>query len=160
MSISQHENETDFCRWPGCRTISYNLDVCLWHRHNGHVSLHHGPRAFVITGPARALYGLVTNLRKVRGLDQSKTPFSQRKLVFSVRFLTANAPYHSEYLASGIDRLCEDLGGEELWTAKELGIPVYNTKDGMLFLDIRDPLADLLLGMDMRKLTTSVTRSL
>jgi fatty acid synthase subunit alpha, fungi type len=128
-----------------------------------HVSLHNGPRAFVITGPARALYGLVTNLRKVRaptGLDQSKTPFSQRKLVFSVRFLTVNAPYHSEYLASGIDKLCEDLGGEELWTAKELGIPVYNTEDGRSFLHIRDPLANLLLGTDMRKLTTSVTRSL
>jgi len=57
-----------------------------------HVSLHNGPRAFVMMGPAptRALYGLVTNLRKVRapsGLDQSKTLFSQRKLVFSVRFL-------------------------------------------------------------------------
>jgi fatty acid synthase subunit alpha, fungi type len=31
-----------------------------------HVSLHNGPRAFVLAGPARALYGLVTNLRKVR----------------------------------------------------------------------------------------------
>jgi fatty acid synthase subunit alpha, fungi type len=99
-----------------------------------HVSLHNGPRAFVVTGPARALYGLVTNLRKVRapsGLDQSKTQFSQRKLVFSVRFLVVNAPYHSEYLPSATEKLCEeDLAGEELWTAKELGIPVYNTEDG------------------------------
>ena len=67
-----------------------------------------------------------------------------------------SSEYHSEYLASRIDKLCEDLGGEELWTVKELGIPVYNTEDSMLFLDIRDPLADLLLGMDIRK-TTSVT---
>lgn len=99
-----------------------------------HVSLHNGPRAFVVTGPARALYGLVTNLRKVRapsGLDQSKTQFSQRKLVFSVRFLVVNAPYHSEYLASATEKLCvEDLEGEEIWTTKELGIPVYNTEDG------------------------------
>ena len=100
-----------------------------------HVSLYNGPRAFVLTGPARALYGLVTNLRKVRaptGLDQSKTQFSQRKLVFSVRFLGINAPYHSEYLASATEKFCtEDLGGEELWAASELGIPVYNTEDGM-----------------------------
>jgi fatty acid synthase subunit alpha, fungi type len=103
-----------------------------------HVSLHNGPRAFVLTGPARALYGLVTNLRKIRapsGLDQSKTLFSQRKLVFSVRFLVVNAPFHSEYLASATDKFCtEDLGGEELWTTKELGIPVYNTEDGTNFL--------------------------
>jgi fatty acid synthase subunit beta len=98
------------------------------------VSLYNGSRAFVLTGPARALYGLVTNLRKIKaptGLDQSKTPFSQRKLVFSVKFLGVNAPYHSDYLASATEKLCvEDLQGEELWTASELGIPVYNTENG------------------------------
>ena len=99
-----------------------------------HISLHNGPRAYVITGPARALYGLVTNLRKVRaatGLDQSKTPFSQRKQVFSVRFLVVNVPYHSEYLEKATEKLCEeDLNGDELWSVEELGIPVYNTEDG------------------------------
>jgi fatty acid synthase subunit beta len=57
-----------------------------------HVSLHNGPHAFAVTGPARALCGLVMNLRKVRapsGLDQ-------RKPVFSVHFLVVNTPYHSE----------------------------------------------------------------
>jgi fatty acid synthase subunit beta len=49
--------------------------------------------------------------------------------VFSVRFLVVNAPYHSDYLATATERLCaEDLGGEELWTAKELGIPVHITE--------------------------------
>ncbi|KAJ7807708.1 hypothetical protein B0H13DRAFT_1669114 [Mycena leptocephala] len=83
------------------------------------VSLHNGPRAFVVTGPARALYGLVTSLRKVRapsGLDQSKTPFSQRKAVFSVRFLVVGVPYHSAYLVGATEKLiAEDLAGEELW---------------------------------------------
>ena len=44
-----------------------------------HVSLHNGPKTFVVTGPPKSLFGLVTSLRKVRaqiGLDQSKTPFS------------------------------------------------------------------------------------
>ncbi|KAG9315241.1 hypothetical protein JVU11DRAFT_4375 [Chiua virens] len=112
------------------------------------VSLYNGPRNFVVTGPPRALYGLVTNLRKVRapsGQDQSKIPYSQRKPTFGVRFLVVNAPYHSSYLASATDRLCnEDLGGEELWTSDELGIPVFNTDD----------------GSDMRNNTTSITRSL
>jgi fatty acid synthase subunit alpha, fungi type len=146
LSRAQH------CRWLHRR--SSNPDVgCHWTRAKDlephikktnvhlptnsqlHVSLHNGPWAFVMTGPARALYGLVTNLKRMRalsGLDQSKTQFSQRKLVFFVRFLVVNAPYHSKYkLASATEKLCEeDLAGEELWTAKELGIPVYNTEDG------------------------------
>ncbi|EIW84299.1 fatty acid synthase [Coniophora puteana RWD-64-598 SS2] len=112
------------------------------------VSLYNGPRNFVVTGPPRALYGLVINLRKVRapsGEDQSKIPFSQRKPVFTVRFLVVNAPYHSTYLTSATDKLCnEDLAGEELWKSEELAIPVYNTED----------------GSDMRKLSSSIARSL
>jgi fatty acid synthase subunit alpha len=99
------------------------------------VSLHNGPKAFVITGPPRALYGLVTSLRKVRassGLDQSKTPFSQRKPVFSARFLVVGVPYHSEYLNGVTDKLVtEDFGGEELWAVGDLKIPVFNTEDGV-----------------------------
>jgi len=99
------------------------------------LSLHNGPRAFVITGPSRSLYGLVINLRKIRapnGLDQSKIPFSQRKPVFSVRFLVVGVPYHSKYLDGAGEKLCvDDLGGEELWKPADLLIPVYHTEDGM-----------------------------
>jgi len=99
-----------------------------------HVSLHNGPKTFVITGPSKALFGLVTSLRKVRaqnGLDQSKTPFSQRKAVFSIRFLLVGVPYHSEHLKGVADLVAEeDLEDEELWEAKDLKIPVYNTEDG------------------------------
>ena len=107
------------------------------------VSLYNGPRNFVVTGPPRSLYGLVTNLRKVRapsGLDQSKVPYSQRKPAFGVRFLVVNAPYHSVYMAGANDKLCdEDLKGGELWTPDELAIPVFNTEDGEqfhIYLDI------------------------
>ncbi|EKM78079.1 hypothetical protein AGABI1DRAFT_61049 [Agaricus bisporus var. burnettii JB137-S8] len=110
------------------------------------VSLYNGPRAFVVTGPARALHGLVTNLRKVRapsGADQSKVPFSQRKPVFSVRFLVVGVPYHSPYLKGVTDAVMdEDL--EELWEPSDLKIPVYNTET----------------GEDMRNMTGSITRSL
>jgi len=98
------------------------------------VSLRNGPRTFVVTGPPRSLYGLVTNLRKIRaptGLDQSKTPFSQRKPVFSIRFLVVGVPYHSTYLDGAAEKLCmEDLGGEELWKPQDLHIPVFHTEDG------------------------------
>ena len=99
-----------------------------------HVSLHNGPKTFVVTGPSRALFGLVTSLRKVKapnGLDQSKTPFSQRKPVFSIRFLLVGVPYHSKYLDGVADTVAEeDLEGEELWDVEDLKIPVYNTENG------------------------------
>lgn len=97
------------------------------------VSLHNGPRTFVVNGPARSLYGLVTSLRKVRapsGLDQSKIPFSQRKPVFSVRFLVVGVPYHSGYLSGATEKLAEDIG-EELWKGEDLKIPVFHTEDGV-----------------------------
>ena len=101
------------------------------------VSLYNGLKAFVVTGPARALWGLVTSLRKVKapsGLDQSKIPFSQRKPVFSIRFLVVNVPYHSPYLQGATDKLFEeDLGDQELWTPQDLAMPVYHTEDGMSF---------------------------
>jgi fatty acid synthase subunit alpha, fungi type len=102
-----------------------------------HISLHNGPRAFVITGPPKCLYGLVVNLRKIKapsGLDQSKTPFSQRKSVFSVRFLAVGVPYHNSlYLADAAQRVCEeDLAKEELFSPADLAISVYNTEDGAL----------------------------
>ena len=97
-----------------------------------YVSLHNGPKTFVITGPAKALYGLVTSLRKIRaapGLDQSKIPFSQRKVVFSTRFLAVNVPYHSDYLGGATDKVVADLK-DELWIGSDLAIPVYHTEDG------------------------------
>ncbi|KZW02887.1 fatty acid synthase [Exidia glandulosa HHB12029] len=113
-----------------------------------YISLYNGPRAFVVTGPARALFGLVTALRKIKapsGLDQSKIPFSQRKAVFSIRYLVVGVPYHSEYLKGASDKVCEiDLAGEELWTPSELGISVLHTED----------------GSDLRDVATSLTRSL
>lgn len=97
------------------------------------VSLNNGPRALVITGPARALYGLVTNLRKVRaasGADQSKLPFSKRKPAFNVRFLAVGVPYHSDYLKGATDKVLSDLGSDELWSPADLKVPVFNTEDG------------------------------
>lgn len=104
-----------------------------------HISLHNGAKAFVVTGPPRALYSLVTSLRRVKapsGVDQSKTPFSQRKPVFYVRFLAVGVPYHSEHLKDAVNKLCtEDLKDEELWDVKDLKIPVFHTEDGT-FLSI------------------------
>jgi fatty acid synthase subunit alpha len=129
------------------------------------VSLHNGPRAFVVNGPARALHGLVTNLRKVRaanGTDQSKIPFSQRRAVFNVRFLVIGVPYHNgEYLDGVGEKVMSDLH-EELWDSKDLALPVYHTENGWLSLRrfFGTSLMRLFTGSDMRSIEGSITRSL
>jgi fatty acid synthase subunit alpha len=84
------------------------------------VSLHNGPRTFIVTGPPRSFYGLVTNLRKVRtanGADQSKVEFSKRKPVFSACFLLIGVPFHSQYFEDATAKVIyKDLNSEELWT--------------------------------------------
>ncbi|EPS98651.1 hypothetical protein FOMPIDRAFT_1051297 [Fomitopsis schrenkii] len=78
----------------------------------------------------------LSRVRAPSGLDQSKTPFSQCKLVFSARFLGVGVPYHSDYLRGMTEKIFEeDLAGEEPWKKEDL-------------------------GADLRELTTSVTRSL
>ena len=95
-------------------------------------SLHNGPKADVATGPACALFGLVTSLRKLHaavGLDQSKMPSLQCHSVFSVRFLVVSAPYHSMYMNKALEKLFqEDLRGEELWQAEDLQMPVFTLR--------------------------------
>lgn len=128
------------------------------------VSLHNGPRTFIVTGPPRALYGLVTNLRKVRapnGADQSKVEFSKRKPVFSARFLVVGVPFHSQYLQGATDKVVnDDLDGEELWTPEGLHVPVYHTEDGGLIKWFLYSSLIYLPGSDLRTYTGSLTRSI
>lgn len=98
------------------------------------ISLYNASTMNVVTGPAKALYGLATALRKVvapPGLDQSRTRFSKRKAVFNIRFLPINVPYHSPYLQGATSKVVEkDLNGEDLWEPSDLAIAVYHTEDG------------------------------
>lgn len=102
------------------------------------VTLFNGPRSFVCTGPPQSLYGLNRSLRKLKaptGLEQSRVPYSQRKLKFSSRFLPITAPFHSTYLESAVTIIQDDIKRENLrFDAKDLVIPVFATDSGMLSL--------------------------
>jgi fatty acid synthase subunit beta len=101
------------------------------------ISLYNAATMHVVTGPAKALYGLATALRKVMapaGLDQSKTPFSKRKAVFTMRFLPVNVPYHSPYLVGATEKLVQqDLKEEELFSTSDLTMPIFHTETGESF---------------------------
>lgn len=101
------------------------------------ISLTNSARNFVVTGPPISLYGLNLRLRKVKaptGLDQTRIPFTERKIRFVNRFLPITAPFHSIYLTDAYKQLQEDLKDLRI-DSQTLSIPVFNTADGK---DIRE----------------------
>lgn len=101
------------------------------------VSLLNGPRAIVCSGPPKSLYGLNLLLRKLKApssLDQTKIPFSERKLRFSTKFLPISSPFHCSYLESAVELILEDVEKNKIGFLKELdlGIPVIRTDTGKL----------------------------
>ncbi|KAI9689976.1 MAG: beta subunit of fatty acid synthetase [Bathelium mastoideum] len=96
------------------------------------ISLINSARNFVVTGPPMSLYGLNLRLRKVKaptGLDQTRIPFTERKVRFVNRFLPITAPFHSQYLIEASKHLQDDLKDIVINKAN-LGIPVYDTSSG------------------------------
>ena len=96
------------------------------------ISLINSPRNLVVTGPPTSLYGLNSQLRKVKaptGLDQTRIPYTERKIRFSNRFLPITAPFHSNYLEEATSIIDEDLKNIAI-DASSLGFPVYDTNTG------------------------------
>ncbi|EEQ86107.1 beta subunit of fatty acid synthetase [Blastomyces dermatitidis] len=116
------------------------------------ISLVNSARNFVVTGPPISLYGLNLRLRKVKaptGLDQTRVPYTQRKVRFVNRFLPITAPFHSQYLASAFEQITEDL--EDLVIpSKSLRIPVYDTNTGEDLRDRDEDIAPALIRMITR----------
>ncbi|CAM1511185.1 Fc.00g086980.m01.CDS01 [Cosmosporella sp. VM-42] len=100
-------------------------------RHIG-ISLINSPRNLVVTGPPASLYGLNSQLRKVKaptGLDQNRIPFTDRKVRFVNRFLPITAPFHSKYLAEATSMIDQDLKDINI-DASSLGMAVFDTNTG------------------------------
>lgn len=96
------------------------------------ITLINSPRNMVVTGPPMSLYGLNQQLRKVRastGVDQTRLPYTQRKIRFVNRFLPITAPFHSSYLKEATTLIDEDLKDIHI-DSKDMGIPVFDTNTG------------------------------
>lgn len=98
------------------------------------ISLINGARNLVVSGPPQSLYGLNLTLRKTKapsGLDQSRIPYSERKLKIFNRFLPVTSPFHSPLLSLAGPFIEKDLSDHNIEFKKEnLQIPVYDTFDG------------------------------
>jgi fatty acid synthase subunit beta len=117
------------------------------------ISLINSPRNLVVAGPPRSLCGLNAQLRKVKaatGVDQTRTPHTERKVRFVNRFLPITAPFHSKYLANATALLAEDLKDVQI-DVKRLAIPVYDTNTGK---DIRDEVTGNVVPSLVRMITS------
>ena len=88
-----------------------------------HVSLHNCCY-WSIAGPIWARHGAEESPRTDLS-GQSQTPFSQGKLVFSMRFLVVGVPYHNrEYLEGQTEKVfTEDFGRRGLLESRRLAYP-------------------------------------
>ncbi|KAK6462909.1 S-acyl fatty acid synthase thioesterase [Scheffersomyces coipomensis] len=106
------------------------------------ISLINGARNLVVSGPPESLYGLNLTLRNKKapnGLDQSRIPFSERKLKFSNRFLPIFSPFHSHLLDNASSLIFNDIKLENLSFPKEnIKIPVFDTFNGENFQTFDD----------------------
>ncbi|KAF1814692.1 beta subunit of fatty acid synthase [Eremomyces bilateralis CBS 781.70] len=96
------------------------------------ISLVNSARNVVVTGPPISLYGLNQRLRKVKaptGLDQTRIPFTDRKVRFVNRFLPITAPFHSPLLSEAYKLIIDDLKDIQI-PAADLAIATYNTHTG------------------------------
>ncbi|KAI9021639.1 fatty acid synthase [Phycomyces nitens] len=112
------------------------------------ITLFNGPRSFVCTGPPQSLYGLNLSLRKLKaptGLDQSRIPFSERKIKFSSRFLSITAAFHSSYIKHTVPTIVKDVERHNLrFNAKDLKMPVFATDTGADMSSSSDLTLDLI----------------
>lgn len=98
------------------------------------IALLNGPRAYVFSGPPKSLYGLNMLLRKLKAsstMDQTKIPFSERKLKFTTRFLPISSPFHCSYLRPAVDAILDDVASRDLGLhGRIFHIPVLSTDSG------------------------------
>lgn len=116
------------------------------------ICLINSARNFVVTGPPISLYGLNVRLRKVKaptGLDQTRIPFTDRKVRFVNRFLPITAPFHSLYLGEARKNAVEDLKDIQI-SRRSLEVPVFNTETG---IDMREEEAENLVPSLVKLIT-------
>ena len=135
--------------------VQAHIDTTNQHLPEGRhiaISLINSARNVVVTGPPMSLYGLNLRLRKVKaptGLDQTRIPFTERKIRFVNRFLPITAPFHCQYLSEAHKLIEEDLKDIHISRAS-LGISTYDTNTGK---DLRESSSENIVPDLIRMIT-------
>ncbi|ORX46933.1 hypothetical protein BCR36DRAFT_99854 [Piromyces finnis] len=99
------------------------------------ISLINGLRMIVVTGAPESLQNLKMSLKKIQAgpnEDQSRIPFSKRKQIFTMKFLSVTIPAHNEILKDAAQLVVEDAAKFNIsFPTEKLAIPVYRTDNGV-----------------------------
>ena len=105
------------------------------------LSLHNGPKVFVVTGAACALYGACYEFEEN---SCCSWPGSKQNAFLAVPFrilCPVSAPYHGMYMNEVPEKpFQEDLGGEELWQAEDYKCRFFTLRAvcfNVLFVPVR-----------------------
>eukprot|EP01062_Namystynia_karyoxenos_P028436 TRINITY_DN21550_c0_g1_i1.p1 TRINITY_DN21550_c0_g1~~TRINITY_DN21550_c0_g1_i1.p1 ORF type:complete len:4167 (+),score=1617.38 TRINITY_DN21550_c0_g1_i1:129-12503(+) len=109
------------------------------------LSLVNGPAQVVVSGPRESVHGLNVTLRNLKGaasVDQSRVPFSKRKVAFHTQYLPSSVPFHSPYLAGAVPLVKGDIARLGLeFDQKAMAIPVLSTDTGRDLREVEGSLA-------------------
>lgn len=98
------------------------------------VSLINGLKMIVVTGAPESLQNLRMVLRKIQAApneDQTRIPFSKRRPVFTMKFLSVTIPAHNELLKEAAQTIINDAAEFDIkFNMSDLAIPVYRTDNG------------------------------
>jgi fatty acid synthase subunit beta len=109
--------------------VQKQLDAVNTHLPDGqgiHISLINGRTNIIVAGPPTSLCGLCRLLQNA----PSPKDGNESKQGHSVRFLSTTAPFHSPYLREARRLILQDVRDIEL-PRERLGVPVYDTRDGI-----------------------------
>lgn len=86
-------------------------------------------------------------------LNQSKIPFSERKLKFGTKFLPISSPFHCSYLQPAVELTCKDIArlGLNFDSSMSFGIPVVSTNDASLIDHSKNLMASLISQICVNK---------
>ena len=104
------------------------------------ICLTNGRSNLVVGGPAASLCALNSRLRKLKprkGVDQTRIPFTQRRIAFTSVFLPISVPFHSPYLLPAYDQIVQDLHDVSI-SSTDLAISVFATDDGRDLKEAKD----------------------
>jgi fatty acid synthase subunit beta len=111
------------------------------------ISMANGPKHFVVSGPAKYLYGLNLQIRKKKQLS------SQGDLADAVgsNFLNVSVPFHTHWLNDAVPMIHDDLKHISM-SSSFMAIPVFSTENGQ---DIRSQSNHGTYGLDLVSLVVS-----
>ncbi|KAJ3275787.1 hypothetical protein HDV01_007254 [Terramyces sp. JEL0728] len=113
------------------------VDEFNMHNDSVYIGLINGPKTLVLCGLESSLNKLTVALSKAQQTNEK----------VQYKFLPIKAPFHTQYLEKCSKLVSQDLECQEMWSVRDLKLPVVNTFDGSDIRDYSGSLTGLVLDL-------------